>query len=105
MTIVTAFDIFMFIPSDYYMGTFPWEGMFPYIGVYVLHLLIWAIFRNEHYRWAYGVDAVPENLDREYSDYCCKAMEYDGRTIANCLIHFEEVFSGDVCKEYGTSQW
>lgn len=71
----------------------------------MLHLVIWLIFRNDHYRWAYGVDAVPENLDNEFNDYCCKEFNVNGKATAACLIHHEEVFDGDVCKQYGTSEW
>ena len=71
MTCVIVFEVFMYWPSSYYLGDFPWEVMFVYGGAYLFHLLIWAIFRNNLYRWAYGVDAIPENLDREYFDYCC----------------------------------
>lgn len=71
MSVVVIFQVAMFWPSDYYLGDFPWEVMFIYVGFYLLHLGIWVGFRNDLYRWAYGIDAVPENLDREYIDYCC----------------------------------
>ena len=73
MSGVLLVQIVMFWPSDYYLGDFPWEVMFVYAGVYLLHLGIWEACHNNLHRWAYGIDAVPpeSSLDGEHIDYCC----------------------------------
>ena len=70
MFFVVALQIFFFLPTGMYNDDFPWEGMFVYIGVYVLHVVIWLIFRNDHFRWAYGIP--PEVIERDDFHYCCK---------------------------------
>ena len=71
--------------------------MFIYMSYYSLHLLIWFIFRYDLYRWAYGVNATPENLDNEFSDYCCKA---EGGRMQCLIFHEPEFEEGEtVCKE------
>ena len=102
MTVFMGSQVFWFWPSDYYLGDYPWEVMFVYVGFYVLHLAIWAVFRNNLYRWAYGVDAIAENLDQEYFDYCCYSYTSgngpNGQSVRNCAIHHEDPSYGDrVC--------
>ena len=67
--------------------------MFIYIGVYVIHLTVYFAFNIDLFRWAYGVDAISENLDEEYIDYCCKGTTTGsagtGSSIYYCAIHFE----------------
>ena len=45
MSLVLAFQIFMWLPNDYYLGDFPWEVMFVYIGNWVIHFVVYFTFR------------------------------------------------------------
>ena len=113
MTLVLGFQIFMFWPNDYYLGDFPWEVMFVYSGVYTLHLLVWIGFRRNLYRWAYGVDAIVENLDREYVDYCCTPVATLSQGEVGplgCTVHHEDRFltssvCGGACLSWGYCEW
>ena len=103
MLMMTAFVLcqaFWFWPSPYYVGDYPWQVVFVYGGFYVYHLLVWALFRRDLYRWAYGDDVV-ENTDGEYFDYCCYSFTSGGagEAVRSCAIHEEDPMYGDrVCR-------
>ena len=83
--------------------------MFVYIGTYFFHLLIWAIFQRDLFRWAYGVDAIPENLDREYFDYCCAPAGLRD-SVVNCAVVHEnsdeqQGVCATPCDEWGFCAW
>ena len=114
MSVVLAFQIFMWWPNDYYLNDFPWEVMFVYVGNWILHLTVFFSFRNNLYRWAYGADAIPENLDREYYDYCCNpafsGTGPQGTRSLNCAIVHEKRDLGEnvcnaTCVEWGFCKW
>lgn len=114
ISLVLAFQIFIFWPNDYYLGDFPWEAMFVYTGAWTLHLGIYLGFRNNLYRWAYGAEAYPENLDREYIDYCCNpsfsGSGPSGERVLNCAVVHEKRDLQDAvchqfCAEWGFCSW